>query len=602
MSEGVERKIFEGVAHRYVVIRALGAGGMGSIWDVYDYKSGHLKRFAIKIFDPRLAQSDARAKAHFVHEARATMALAHKNIVTVNFLDDLVDGTPLYAMELLNGESVGQMIRNRGPIPTAEALNIVIDALTGLHFAHKHGVVHQDVKPSNIMTHRPPDADWLAKLIDLGVFRAADDRDRGFAGTFAYAAPEQARGQNVGAWTDVFGAAAVLFEMLTGRRPFLDSPNTLAGLLSRSDRRPPSLLDSGPFHHKLVDVLAAALSPRPADRPQTAKEFAAELRPISRELLNPARKIDKDSFVGNPIKRGTLEDTTEPTPIDPREILERQRGTAEPLSVGGSETVEAAPPAMETSPAPTPVLQPALAEPSTTEQQVETRPERRTQLTTTPMAPPQRAAPLPISQVVTEPPSDVVAAEPNVQPIYVESVAPLVRSSSTPKPAAFRGKGATVPMIPGRRHTPPNSPEVRHERSYSALEIRLRRFYQCRVVPALPALERVTFSGSLALLLAMIASIVIRVAGGRWPWEPGHRSASAPVSVSLPAAVPSSASTPVAPAACAAPAPESPATATARPSSSTIDFDGNARSLPLAPSSSASSPRQGPPSDAPARL
>jgi serine/threonine-protein kinase len=418
MEEG--RQTIEGVAHRYVVLRHLGAGGMGSTSEVYDLKSGPLRRFAIKIMDPELARRDSMAKKHFVHEARATMALQHPNIVTVYFLDELPDGTPLYAMELLNGKSVASLVSDLGQIHPLIAVNLIIDALDGLHEAHKHSLTHQDFKPSNIMTHQEKKLGLVAKVIDFGVVRMQDDCDRGFAGTFAYAAPEQARGENIGPWTDVFGAGAALFEMLTGQRPFVGVPNSASGLLSRMDRRPPSILDSGEFDRELAGTIAAALSPTPGERPQTAKAFASLLRIIALRLDKPnAKETEKISMAASPILRAQLEEFTEHRRMASREF--RQNGAAAPvlagvsatmaapLVQGGVETREEGANRGAAAIAPTVAAGPARAQ------------EGAAFAPTLEVAPGPRFEAPAVSQMVTEPPSQFEAHEPNVKPVYVDA-------------------------------------------------------------------------------------------------------------------------------------------------------------------------------------
>lgn len=428
------RKVFQGASHRYVVLKPLGSGGMGSTWVVFDHRMGDLKQFAIKILDPKLARSDPRAREHFVHEARATAALDHPNIVSVMWIDELSDGTPLYAMELLNGESVGAALK-RGPIPVQEGLNIVLDVLDGLHFAHKHALVHQDIKPSNVVLHRNARGESVAKIIDFGVVRTADDGDRGFAGTFAYAAPEQIRGGKIGPATDIFGAGALLFEILTGSRPFAGYPSNLTGAVARLDSRPPSILSFGRFTDELADLVSRALAPRAEDRPETAKAFGLELRKIARELASPTPKPEHISQVGRPILRGALADTTDQTGIEYEEIIARAHaGAAEPLSVGASDTLDA--PMLPVAPA-------AAAAPVLNDVNADTHPERRRQLATEPL----RRAPVevpPISQLVTDPPSRVIAAVPNVRPIYIDRS--IDARGSSDRASVGRGGNPVRPM------------------------------------------------------------------------------------------------------------------------------------------------------------
>lgn len=420
--------VIEGIAHRYVVIADLGAGSMGCTRKVFDFKSGPLREFAIKIMNRDLADRDPFAKKHFLHEARATMALRHPNVVMVHFIDELRDGTPLYAMELLNGKSVAQLIKDMGRIHPVVALNLTIDLLDGLHEAHRGQLIHQDVKPGNIMTHTERKHGLIAKAVDFGVCRTLDDCDGGFAGTFAYAAPEQARGKNIGPWTDIFGAGVTLFEMLTGQRPFLAYQSSLSGLLARADKRPPSILDFGHFERELADIVAAMLSPTPADRPGV-KELTSRLGRIMSQL-GPGPKIDKTSQVGPPILRSALEDATEPTVLASSELRQRQEGMPEPLPLGSSETLRMFPPIDPTLLSPTPRVKtaplaparvaPAAAPPAPIAPApiVVHRGGHGVVDEAPPASLPRCVVQVPISQRATDPPSRT-AEPPNVELVYV---------------------------------------------------------------------------------------------------------------------------------------------------------------------------------------
>jgi serine/threonine protein kinase len=537
---------------------------MGSTYGVYDVKSGPVKKFAIKIMDDALARRDPAARKHFIHEAKATMALQHPNIVEVHFLDELPDGTPLYAMELLNGKSVSALIAELGAIHPLVAVNLVIDALDGVHEAHKHGLVHQDFKPSNIMTHREKKTGLLAKVIDFGVVRMQDDCDKGFAGTFAYAAPEQARGANIGPWTDVFGAGAALFEMLTGKRPFASFPSSAAGLVARIDQPAPSLLDFGEFHRELVMTVAAALSPLPSGRPQSAKAFASLLRIIGSRLDVPSSKeTEKVSQAAAPLLRAQLEEATNLQPISASELNERQEGAPAPLAAGVSATlasplVPSAPvvalQAMPTRPnGKAAALAPATPASQGAQASVVPQPVIALGRSEIPEQPAAfiRQADVPISRDRTHPPSRAPAYAPNVQPLYIDGVAnrPLdqdtilldgaaalsrpiapvdapddrlasgVERRGAATPAAAR-KGGTLAMYP----VGPSGTRVMDVGPVSAGVSPVVKVPNAR--PRLPTrLDRVThFVGvaSLAATIALLLTVIaIRCITGRWgaPWQ-----------------------------------------------------------------------------------
>ncbi len=205
----------ETVSH-YRILSKLGEGGMGVVYKAEDTV---LKRAVALKFLPADLTLDAAAKASFVHEAQAASALDHPNIGAVHEVDESEDGRSFICMALYDGETLKQKIAH-GPLDIDEALGIIEQVATGLKKAHESGIIHRDIKPANIIVT----ADGLVKIVDFGLAklnaetRGATEASR--AGTAAYMAPEQIQNGITDARSDLFSVGMVMYEMLTGVRPF----------------------------------------------------------------------------------------------------------------------------------------------------------------------------------------------------------------------------------------------------------------------------------------------------------------------------------------------------------------------------------------------
>jgi serine/threonine protein kinase/tetratricopeptide (TPR) repeat protein len=208
---------------QYTVLEALGAGSMGLVHKARDERLG--RYVALKFLPPHLA-AQPDAKQRFLLEARAAAALDHPNICTVHEIGSTTDGQPFIAMALYDAETLAARLA-RGALAIEDAVSIALQVANGLAKAHEQGVIHRDVKPSNIMLL----GDGTIKILDFGVARVADAEgmleDGPAVGTVAYMSPEQARGDPVDFRSDVWSLGVVLYEMIAGARPFA-SDNTLA--------------------------------------------------------------------------------------------------------------------------------------------------------------------------------------------------------------------------------------------------------------------------------------------------------------------------------------------------------------------------------------
>jgi hypothetical protein len=255
---------FPDAGSRYVLEGEIGRGGMAVVYRARDTLLG--RAVALKFLPYTVTQQPEQVEL-FLQEARAAAALAHPAIVTVHDMG-VVQGRPFLSMELIEGEDVEEMLRRRGPLPPREAAAVAVHAAGALEHAHRHGVVHGDVKPSNLMIT----LDGRLKVTDFGLARVieAQRTTSWVAGTPAYMAPEHLAGRRVDARADVFSLAASLYEMLTAALPF-DG-------LERS--RPPA----PPSSHRpdVPDAVDAAvlrgLALDPSERFASAAAFAEAVR------------------------------------------------------------------------------------------------------------------------------------------------------------------------------------------------------------------------------------------------------------------------------------------------------------------------------------
>ncbi|MDX1548350.1 MAG: protein kinase, partial [Rhodothermales bacterium] len=224
----------------YRVLEPLGRGGMGLLYRAEDTRLH--RPVALKLLPPHLAH-DHRARQRFLLEARAAAALDHVHLCTLYDVGETDDGRGFIAMALYEGQTLRELIR-RGPLPLPRALATALAMARGLAHAHAHGIVHRDVKPANVFITD----DGVVKLLDFGLAKHEDitlTRTGVKMGTVAYMSPEQARGEPVDAGTDVWSLGVVLFEMLTGFRPYQGDYAQAVLYAIQHEAVPPILLPSG---------------------------------------------------------------------------------------------------------------------------------------------------------------------------------------------------------------------------------------------------------------------------------------------------------------------------------------------------------------------
>jgi eukaryotic-like serine/threonine-protein kinase len=288
--------LFDG---RYLILRKLGAGGMANVYLAEDQELG--RRVAIKILNDRHA-NDEQFVERFRREAKNAAALSHPNIVSIYDRGE-AEGTYYIAMEYLDGRSLKELIIARGDAPVAVVVEYARQILSALRFAHRHGIVHRDIKPHNVLV----DGEGRVKVTDFGIARAGASQmtEAGsIVGTAQYLSPEQARGTDVDQRSDLYSLGVLMYEMLTGVVPFDgDTPVEIAMKhLSRTPEPPSSKRPEVP--PDLDMVVMRALAKDPADRYQNAEEMEADLDRVARgvgvapETAETATQIMRSPLTG----------------------------------------------------------------------------------------------------------------------------------------------------------------------------------------------------------------------------------------------------------------------------------------------------------------
>ncbi|WP_437803925.1 serine/threonine-protein kinase [Sorangium sp. So ce693] len=325
------------IADRFVIVGKLGAGSMGTVYRARQEAMG--RDVAIKILRSDRA-FDAQAKARFTREARAMSLLRSPHTVTVfdfgEVVDDATDaafgrgrsaeqsspmegttsssGSLYLAMELLEGESLGQRLKRLRRLRMGDAARFARHALLSLAEAHDKGIIHRDLKPDNLFLARPPagEHEEICKVLDFGIAKVMTGTERPVDaletqagtvfGTPRYMSPEQAQGRPLDARSDLYSLGVLLYQMLVGRPPFIDD-DAVVVMARHIKSSPVPASEAAPdarIPPSLSQLLQRALAKRPEDRPRSAQEFIAELdramdeaRPsLDRERLGPAQPAE----------------------------------------------------------------------------------------------------------------------------------------------------------------------------------------------------------------------------------------------------------------------------------------------------------------------
>jgi eukaryotic-like serine/threonine-protein kinase len=268
--------VFDG---RYRIVRKLGAGGMADVYLAEDQELG--RRVAIKILNDRHAADDSFIE-RFRREAKNAAGLSHPNIVSIYDRGE-AEGTYYIAMEFLDGRSLKELIVGRGPAPIKVAIDYARQILAALGAAHRHGIVHRDIKPHNVLVG----PEGRLKVTDFGIARSGASQMTevgSIIGTAQYLSPEQARGAPVDQTSDLYSVGVVLYEMLTGQVPFTgETPLEIAMKHLSEVPKPPSELRPE-IPHDLDSVVLRALAKDQSERYQSAEEMDADLARVAQGL------------------------------------------------------------------------------------------------------------------------------------------------------------------------------------------------------------------------------------------------------------------------------------------------------------------------------
>src|SRR5215813_7825449 len=286
---------------QYKILSLLGRGGMGEVYLANDSKLG--RRVALKLLPSRFTQDQDRVR-RFEQEARAASALNHPNILTIFDIEE-IEGTHFIATEYIEGRTLRQR-KADGRMELREALDVATQVASALSAAHQAGIAHRDIKPENIML-RP---DGYAKVLDFGLAKLAEQFSNGnskqiaeetdtlpglLMGTVKYMSPEQARGQNLDARSDIFSFGIVLYEMLANCLPFQGDTNSdvLASIL-KEEPTPLSELLAG-LPEELEQIVKKALRKNPDERYQQINELLGALKEQRRELEGTGNLTERKS-------------------------------------------------------------------------------------------------------------------------------------------------------------------------------------------------------------------------------------------------------------------------------------------------------------------
>jgi serine/threonine-protein kinase len=426
---------------KYTLLRPLARGGMGSVWRGRNDLLATDVAVKVVFGTPELTDEQGEAGALAIRrahtEAQLAAQLRHPAVCQTFDFGVTDEGHPVVVSELLRGEGLDKVLLREGKLEIARAIELLLPIVDALKAAHARGIVHRDVKPSNIFLARTDDGREMPKLLDFGIARATDQPTRitvagTVCGTPDYMSPEQARGSSdVDARSDLWSICVTLFELVTGRVPFADA--NYNAVMFAVIHRPPAGLDELAAHDAdLVRVLQKGLRKRREDRFQTADELAQALREVLRARGIGSQPPSERTGVGDTLPSARFVSLpTTPTVVPRRRRSPRQlaallgvalmalsgwalgtwyRGSTPSQESGAMAAVPAAAPAAGPrepvwSPAaiPSPPLDPATTSPSKV---------AAASTMSEPKLPKVEAEPIPVSSVTTAKPATTLSPPP----------------------------------------------------------------------------------------------------------------------------------------------------------------------------------------------
>ncbi len=264
----------------YEILSKLGEGGMGEVWEAHDLRLD--RAVAIKLI-PKHLSADPTARTRFVHEAKAASSIEHANICTIHEIDETPEGETFIVMPRYQGEPLSDLIA-AGRLPLGDALHIVEDLAGAMAEAHDHDIIHRDVKPANIII----DQNGRPVLLDFGLAKLSTHtqltKTGTTLGTLAYMAPEQAAGGEVDGRADLFSLGVILYELVTGVRPFTGDHDAAVLYSIAHHPAPPLATHDASLPSALQLVIDRALAKEPKDRYATLHELKEAIKELRREL------------------------------------------------------------------------------------------------------------------------------------------------------------------------------------------------------------------------------------------------------------------------------------------------------------------------------
>ena len=313
--------IFE---NKYEILETLGEGGMGVVYRAQQRESNRV--IALKILHAILISDEEHVK-RFRREARAISRLGHNNIVTFYHLGFTSDGVPYAAMEYLPGKNLGAILNEEDHLSPERCLHVMKQVCQGISHAHDAGIMHRDLKPANIILIDMPEPDFV-KVVDFGLAKLTETSGLStekltetglLIGSFNYMSPEQVRGKPVDARSDIYACGCVMYESLTGQKPF-DADNPV-GVLHKHCFEPPAPFSQTPFGklcpEKLEWICRKAMAKKPDNRYQTMIEFIKDL-----EVM----ETGKGNLLAGPVLE--TEEDKAPSPGKPRTKPSKQKARA----------------------------------------------------------------------------------------------------------------------------------------------------------------------------------------------------------------------------------------------------------------------------------
>ncbi len=282
--------------NRYKAICEIGAGGMSRVYKAEDTKDGKL--VAVKVLHPHLLHEghSKRSTKRFEQEFKATMALGHDNIVRVYDYGFTSEGIPVMVMEFIDGHSLEQLLRADSRLRLSQFLTTFYQTCAALHHAHVRGVIHRDVKPSNIMMAKNDQNVKIVKLLDFGiakVLREEDDDSKqkltntgDVFGSPYYMSPEQCKGETLDARSDIYSLGCVMYQSLMGKRPF-EGENAYKTIYMHVNVKPTPFADLRvdiSLPPALEAIVMKCLEKMPSKRYQTVMELSLELQRLAQQV------------------------------------------------------------------------------------------------------------------------------------------------------------------------------------------------------------------------------------------------------------------------------------------------------------------------------